>query len=116
MMESRLVVDPGSITKIRFVDENLIEETVIRMVGREIEEIIERDPAPKLVISFENVIHLSSSALGVLIKANNLIKEKDGQLRLCNINDQIYEAFLITNLNQLLSIHKTSEEALASLK
>ena len=32
------------------------------------------------------------------------------------ISDEIYEAFVITKLNQLFEIHKTHEEAMASFK
>ena len=69
---------------------------------------------PKVLISFDNVDHLSSAALGTLITINNKIRGKDGQLRLANIDPQIYEVFVITKLNKLFQIHDSAEQALAS--
>jgi anti-sigma B factor antagonist len=61
-----------------------------------------------------NVDHLSSAALGMLINANNRIKQRNGQLRLANIKPQIYEVFVITKLNRLFKIFPDRKEALAS--
>jgi anti-sigma B factor antagonist len=52
--------------------------------------------------------------LGTLITINNKIRGKDGQLRLANIDQQIYEVFVITKLNKLFQIYDTTEQALAS--
>ena len=57
---------------------------------------------------------LSSAALGTLITINNKVRSKDGQLRLANIDQQIYEVFVITKLNKLFQIHEATEQAMAS--
>jgi len=44
------------------------------------------------------------------------VREKSGQLRLANIDAQIYEVFVITRLNKLFEIHETTDEALASFE
>ena len=53
-------------------------------------------------------------AEGTLITINNKIRGKDGQLRLANIDRQIYEVFVITKLNKLFQIHDATDQALAS--
>jgi anti-sigma B factor antagonist len=112
---SRLrVADHNGITKIEFVDRNILDEANIQQIGAEIAKIIDSRPKPKILISFDNVDHLSSAALGTLITINNRIKSKDGQLRLANIDPQIYEVFVITKLNKLFQIHDTAQQALAS--
>jgi len=112
---SRLrVADQDGITHIEFVDRNILDEANIQQIGEEITRIIDAQPAPKVLISFDNVDHLSSAALGTLITINNRIRDKDGQLRLANIDKQIYEVFVITKLNKLFSIHEATEEAMAS--
>lgn len=113
--ESRLRVrKEDSITRVEFVDRNILDEANIQRIGEEISEIIDGDPQPKLLISFTNVDHLSSAALGTLITIHNRLKQKGGQLRLANIDPQIYEVFMITKLNKLFDIHETSEDALES--
>ena len=112
---SRLrVAEQDGITRIEFVDRNILDEANIQQIGDEISQIIDEMESPMLLISFENVDHLSSAALGTLITINNKIRGKDGQLRLANIDPQIYEVFVITKLNKLFEIHDGSEQAIAS--
>jgi anti-sigma B factor antagonist len=112
---SRLrVTDEDGITRIEFIDRNILDEANIQQIGDEITRLIDSQPQPKVLISFENVDHLSSAALGTLITINNKIRTKDGQLRLANIDAQIYEVFVITKLNKLFQIHESAEQALTS--
>lgn len=112
---SRLrVTEENGVTRIGFVDRNILDEANIQRIGEEISEIIDSTAQPKLLISFDNVDHLSSAALGTLITINNKVRSKDGQLRLANIDPQIYEVFVITKLNKLFQIHDSSDEALES--
>jgi anti-sigma B factor antagonist len=102
-----------SVTIVEFVDRNILDEANIQMIGEEIASLIEANPALKLLISFANVDHLSSAALGTLITINNKLRPK-GQLRLANIDPQIYEVFVITRLNNIFKIHPTTEDAIKS--
>ncbi len=112
---SRLrVTEKDDITRIEFVDRNILDEANIQRIGEEISEIVDAQSHPKLLINFSNVDHLSSAALGTLITINNKIRSKDGQMRLVNIDPQIYEVFVITKLNKLFQIHDTIEDGVAS--
>lgn len=114
--DSRLRVKRGDgVVQVEFVDRNILDEGNIQTIGDEIGSLIEAEATPKLVISFENVEHLSSAALGTLITINNKVRAKGGQLRLSNIDPQIYEVFTITRLNKLFQIHATLPEAMKSL-
>jgi anti-sigma B factor antagonist len=105
----------GDVSQIEFIDRNILDEANIQHIGEEIASIIEASPKPKLLISFANVDHLSSAALGTLITINNKVRSAGGQLRLADIDPQIYEVFVITKLNKLFQIHETTAEALKSL-
>lgn len=112
---SRLrVAEQDGIIRIEFVDRNILDEANIQQIGAEISKIVDSRPQPKVLISFSNVDHLSSAALGTLITINNRIRSKDGQLRLSNIDPQIYEVFVITKLNKLFQIHDDVPKAMAS--
>jgi len=117
--QSRLQIqkyaDKG-VTLIEFLDRNILDEGNIQQISDEIAGIIEQSSHPKLVLSFENVDHLSSAALGALITINNKIKAKDGQLRLANIDEQIYEVFSITRLDRLFQIDPNTDAALKKMK
>ena len=115
--EARLTVDiDGDIVQINLLDRNILEEAAIQQIGDEISVIVDESPNPKLLISFSNVEHLSSAALGTLININNKIRQKGGQLRLSNIDPQIYEVFVITRLNKLFQIYDDKESAVASFQ
>lgn len=113
--DSRLRVRrTDGVTQIEFVDRNILDEANIQSIGEEIASIIEAEDKPKLLISFSNVDHLSSTALRTLITINNKVRSRDGELRLADIDPQIYEVFVITRLNKLFQILDTSEEAMRS--
>ncbi len=108
------VNDQEGVIRIEFVDRNILDEANIQQIGDEISRIVESQPEPKVLISFENVDHLSSAALGTLITINNQVRGRNGQLRLSDIDPQIYEVFVITKLNKLFQIHDNADQALAS--
>ncbi|RMH25500.1 MAG: anti-sigma factor antagonist [Planctomycetota bacterium] len=113
--ESRLrVSNRAGVTTVEFADRNILDEANIQAISEEISALIDRADEPKLLISFANVDHLSSAALGALITINHRIRDRKGQLRLANIDPQIYEVFVITRLNKLFDIHDTTDEAIAS--
>lgn len=115
--ESRLRVrKEGGITHVGFVDRNILDEANIQQIADEIGDLIDAEPGVRLLISFSNVDHLSSAALGALITIHNRTKAKGGQLRLAQIDPQIYEVFAITKLNKLFEIHETVEAAAASFR
>jgi len=115
--ESRLTIESdGEITRVGFLEKDILEESIIQVIGDEIGTAIDSSPSPRLLIDFSNVRHLSSAALGMLITINNKVRQKSGQLRLSNIDKQIYEVFVITKLNKLFQIFDDSEEALKSFK
>lgn len=113
--DSRLRVQrTDGVIHVEFVDRNILDEANIQVIGEELASLIEAEAIPRLLISFANVDHLSSAALGTLITINNKIRNQNGQLRLADIDPQIYEVFVITKLNRIFEIHDTSDEAMTS--
>ena len=111
--DSRIrVKEVDGVTQVEFIDRNILDEANIQAIGEEIDGIIATSPEPKLLISFANVDHLSSAALGTLITINTKIRNRTGKLCLADIDPQIYEVFVITRLNQLFDIHESKEAAM----
>ena len=99
---------------VEFTNSKILDEANIAEIGNTLGVLIDEGTNPKLLLDFGTVDHLSSAALGMLINANNKIKQKNGQLRLANIKPQIMEVFVITKLNKLFRIMPGRAEALAS--
>jgi anti-sigma B factor antagonist len=108
------VTEQKDIRIVEFREQKILDEANIAEIGQTINDLIDAHEYPKILIDFANVDHLSSAALGMLINVNNRIRQKNGQLRLCNIKPQIFEVFVITKLNKHFKIMATRDEALAS--
>jgi len=98
-----------------FTDESILEEKDIQALQESIMSIIEQAERINLILDFSNVRFLSSSVLGLLIRISKEVYERDGQLKLCNINPKIHEIFKITRLNKIFDIYKDIEGAVGSL-
>ena len=108
------VKDQDGVKRIEFLERNILDEANIQQIGEEIGRLVDAQERPRVLINFHNVDHLSSAALGTLITINNKIRGKEGQLRLAEIDPQIYEVFVITKLNKLFQIFESAEQAMAS--
>lgn len=101
------------VSVVEFADRKILEELSIQEIGEELHQVVESEPGIKLLLNFKNVDHLSSAALGMLITLNKRVKEQSGDLKLSDINHQIFEVFKITRLNRVFDIHETADEALS---
>ena len=101
------------VSVVEFADRKILEELAIQEIEEELHQVVDSEPSIKLLLNFRNVDHLSSAALGMLITLNKKVKEQNGELKLSDINRQIYEVFKITRLNRVFDIHDTAEQALA---
>lgn len=110
---SRLrVTDYNGVTVVHFADRKILEELSISEIGEELNSLAEAGDSVRLLLCFENVEHLSSAALGMLITLKRRVDERRGKLRLSDIRPQIFEVFKITQLNKLFDIHETTTKAL----
>ena len=104
----------GGVRVVGFVQSKILDEANITEIGQQVNGLIDADAKPRLLLDFGSVDHLSSAALGMLINANQRIREKNGELRLCDIKRQILEVFAITKLDKLFKIYPDRQAALAS--
>ena len=102
-------------TIITLADEKILEEKDIRALQESIMSVIEQSGRMNLILDFCNVRFLSSAVLGLLIRISKKIYERDGQLRLCNINPKIHEIFKITRLTKVFDIYQDTESAAEGL-
>ena len=100
---------------IKFADEKILEDKDIAAVQEAIMSVVEQTQRINLVLDFSNVKFLSSAVLGLLIRVSKKVYERDGQLRLCNINPKIYEIFKITRLTKVFDIYPNTENAVEGL-
>jgi anti-sigma B factor antagonist len=68
----------------------------------------------KLVIDLGEVAYLNSSALGVLISAHANYAKRGGKIKLCQLNKNIENLFVITKLSLIFDSYTSQVEAIAS--
>jgi anti-sigma B factor antagonist len=102
-------------TIVTLADEKILAEEDIRALQDAILPLVEQAESINLVIDFRNVRFLSSAVLGLLIRVSKKVYEQDGQLRLCGINQKIYEIFKVTRLTKIFDIYKDLESMLNGL-
>jgi anti-sigma B factor antagonist len=108
------VTDHKDVKIVSFIENKILDEANITEIGQGLVSLVEARHRPKLLLDFQNVDHLSSAALGMLINVNQKVKLQNGELRLIHIKPQIMEVFEITRLNKLFKIMPGRDEALAS--
>src|ERR1700749_1718520 len=88
------VVQDKDIRVGEFTSAKILDEANIAEIGAALNSMIDEVAPPKLLLDFSNVDHLSSAALGMLINANNRIKQRNGQLRMANNTAQNSQTFV----------------------
>ncbi len=96
-------------------DMKLNDDLVIQEWGDQLIGLLDDKACRKLLINFERVLFMSSSALRALIELNRKAKEVQANLYLCGIDDNIMEAFRITRLDNVFQIKKNEDEGIRSM-
>jgi anti-sigma B factor antagonist len=106
----------GEIRTIQLTDAKILDESVIQQISQDLIELLGKTEETNVVLDFDQVRFMSSSALGMLIKVNKKCKEFKIDLKLCNIAPDIMQVFKITRLDKILAIYPDSQAAFAAFK
>lgn len=73
-------------------------------------------PSPFLVINLAAVHFLDSGALAVLVSGMKRCRQQGGDLRLCQLQQEVRIIFELTNMNRAFVICDSEAEAVASFE
>jgi len=110
-IDVRMVAD---VTVATTLDMKLNDDLSIQEWGEQLIARLDDAQCKKLLVSFERVLFMSSSALRALITLNKKAKEAGAALVLCGIDDNIMEAFRITRLDSVFQIKKNEDEGIGA--
>jgi anti-sigma B factor antagonist len=65
----------------------------------------------KLIIDLSKVTYLNSTAIGVLVSAHTTFSKNGGHVKVCGINKNINNIFVITKLTLVFDVAETREDA-----
>ncbi len=101
---------------LTFEQTNVLDAYEIEQLGDAIYHHIKPIDTPRVVISLENVQHLSSAALGMLVALRKVaVEKKGGGLCMANVGDDLQSIFKMTSLDKLIPIHDSTAKAVSSL-
>ncbi len=68
----------------------------------------------KLIIDLSGVTYLNSTAIGVLVSAHTTYSKRGWKVKICGINKNINNIFVITKLTLVFEVSETRQDALKS--
>lgn len=66
----------------------------------------------KLIIDLSKVTYLNSTAIGILVQAHTTYAKNKGHVKLCGINKNINNIFVITKLTMVFDVADTRDDAI----
>lgn len=71
-------------------------------------------PDTKLIINLENISFIDSSGFGALISLLKVARSNNCQLKLCNINDELFKMFELIHLHKVFDIEENLNTCLSN--
>ncbi len=98
---------------IRFQERRLFDDRTVREVGDHLLRVLAQvGPGESLILDFTGVDSASSAMLARLILLLRRVESLGGQLRLCEIGEEVARALRMTNLDRIFSIDRDRRESL----
>ncbi len=72
--------------------------------------LVEGQTKPHLILDFRNVGNISSVFMGKLLALHRTIIESNGRLELIQVNDWVYQVFVVTRVHEYLKVFKAAQE------
>jgi anti-sigma B factor antagonist len=96
---------------VEFSEQKIFEQAA-QSIQSQLTSLITAEGSVRLLISFRNVEHISSAALGMLINIQKSIRLKRGKMILSDLHPRIFEVFKITTLDRMFEIYEFAEDAM----
>jgi len=81
-------------------------------IEKEINKIINSEPAAHLLLNLSRVEYMSRSGLRIFVSTMRILKEAKRKLKLCNMNSAVMKIFEVVELMDMFDIYDTEEAAL----
>ncbi len=97
----------GNSLLIKFSDLNdgQLDLTNIKLLRKKFKNILSGDEK-NLILDFNTVEYIDSSVIGFIVDTYNVIRNKNGTVKLINIDKNIYETLEMINLVRFLDIER----------
>ncbi len=76
-----------------------------KIFGDAVSAYVQQHPGVKLLLDFQHITYMSSSALSELLRINDAAKAKKGSVRLCGLSTELHKVFEVTNLSDVFKVN-----------
>ncbi|MGA7836746.1 MAG: STAS domain-containing protein [Ignavibacteriaceae bacterium] len=97
------------------LNEKRLDTNISGLVKGEFTLLLKVEGAAKLIVDLSEVESCDSSGLSSLLVANRILNTTGGSLRIAAPSEKVYSLIKITQLERVLPVCKTVDEAFAEL-
>jgi len=106
---STSVIEKGDINIINL--KGYLDAHTAPLLENNLSELIEKNQF-KIVVNFKDLAYISSAGLGVFMAYIEKIRENSGDIKLCSMNEKVFNIFDLLGFPLLYEIFKAEEEAI----
>lgn len=110
VLEHEIMTDRG-VHVLRMRSSHLEDRMPLVVLDDEVNGILEDEDAPHVVINFECVEFLATTALAKLINCHEKVISKGGDISLCCIQEPVAEILEVTRFEEIFNIYETEADA-----
>ncbi len=92
-----------------------LDERALGELSTQLLNVVETANPPVLLLDLARTKFIGSSFLGVLIRAWKRLRDRNGQMALCNVNNLCSEVLQASKLNSIWDVYGTREAAIQGL-
>jgi len=104
----------GDITVFK-LNEKRLDTSISGLLKGEFTMILKVEGVNKLIVDLSEVESCDSSGLSAILVANRIISANEGRIRLAAPSEKVHNLIRITQLDRVLPVTETVEQALAEL-
>lgn len=105
----------GDVTVFK-LNENRLDTNISGLLKGEFTKILKVNEVKKFVIDLSQVESCDSSGLSAILVANRIISSNDGEIRLASPGEKVLSLIKVTQLDRVLPVTQTVDEAIEQLK
>jgi anti-sigma B factor antagonist len=97
------------------LNEKRLDTNISGLVKGELTLLLKAEGSNKLIVDLSEVETCDSSGLSAILVANRIVHSIGGKIRLAAPSDKVYTLIKITQLDRVLSVCETVDEAILEL-
>ena len=105
----------NDVAVVSFASSRILDQSNVQQLGEEFDALVDRYKLRKIVLNFANVSYMSSAVMGKLVSLLKKVQASGGKLKLCGIEESIFEIFKIMRFDKMFDIRANEDEAIVEL-